>query len=631
MTYKVAGEQWGEPMSLFGSLNVGASGLKVSQYGMNVVAHNLANVDTEGYVRQQVVLDTAMVNNIGWSGTNTLQVGLGVDPRAVRQVRDFFLDAAYRTEVGRQGYYDSQSAAANEIEELFGELNGVAFQDTLNDLWVSMQELSKEPDSRVTQATFIENCGAFLERSEKIYKELRSYQRDLNTTIENQVSRINEIGKSISELNKKIALYEAGKQENANDLRDERNNLLDELGQMVKIDYKEMDGGIVTVNVEGVPFVTDASYYKMGTMAMADYRTANGIDMPLDESAEMLMVVWPQLGGKDVFDWSVVPSSSANTDIGSLKGLIQARGTKIGKYTDIPIEPREEDFTDEYGVLDADAYKLAVKQYDTDTAQYNLTTESSIVMRTQAQFDQLVHGIITTINDALCPNKEVTLGDDITVKLPNGEMTTLEAGTTIKIFDEKNAPIGLDKYNTAGTELFTRKTVDRYMEPQTIMLADGSVIDARIYNWEDTNDNYTLYTMGETEINRELLSDKSKLPILSPDRTGDFDIKMIEGLMKKWQEPFATLSPNTLTFNNFTGYYTQFTGSIAGKGSEYRTLADNQKAMVGSIQDKRSGITGVSSDEELTYLIKFQQAYNASARYINVIDEMLEHVIERLG
>ena len=631
MTYKVAGEQWGEPMSLFGSLNVGASGLKVSQYGMNVVAHNLANVDTEGYVRQQVVLDTAMVNNIGWSGTNTMQVGLGVDPRAVRQVRDFFLDAAYRTEVGRQGYYDSQSAAASEIEELFGELNGVAFQDTLNDLWVSMQELSKEPDSRVTQATFIENCGAFLERSEKIYKELRSYQRDLNTTIENQVSRINEIGKSISELNKKIALYEAGKQENANDLRDERNNLLDELGQMVKIDYKEMDGGIVTVNVEGVPFVTDASYYKMGTMAMADYRTANGIDMPLDESAEMLMVVWPQLGGKDVFDWSVVPSSSANTDIGSLKGLIQARGTKIGKYTDIPIEPREEDFTDEYGVLDADAYKLAVKQYDTDTAQYNLTTESSIVMRTQAQFDQLVHGIITTINDALCPNKEVTLGDDITVKLPNGEMTTLEAGTTIKIFDEKNAPIGLDKYNTAGTELFTRKTVDRYMEPQTIMLADGSVIDARIYNWEDTNDNYTLYTMGETEINRELLSDKSKLPILSPDRTGDFDIKMIEGLMKKWQEPFATLSPNTLTFNNFTGYYTQFTGSIAGKGSEYRTLADNQKAMAGSIQDKRSGITGVSSDEELTYLIKFQQAYNASARYINVIDEMLEHVIERLG
>lgn len=619
-------------MSLFGSLNVGTSGLKVSQYGLNVVAHNLANVDTEGYVRQQVVLNTAMVSNIGWNGNSTLQVGLGVDPRAVRQVRDFFLDTAYRSEIGRQGYYDAQSAAVNEVEELFGELQGVAFQDSLNDLWVSMQELSKEPDSRVAQATFIENSVSFIERSDKIYRELKSYQNDLNTTIKQQVNRINEIGASISDLNKKIARYEADGRENANDLRDERNNLLDELGQMVKIDYTETEGNMVLVNVEGVPFVTEETYYKMDTMAMADYRTANGIDIPLDESAEMLMVVWPQLGGRDVFDWSVVPSSSSNTDIGGLKGLIQARGTKIGKYTDIPIEPKQEDYVDEYGIFDESAYKLAVRKYDDDTAQYNLTTESSIIMRTQAQFDQLVHGIVTTINDVLCPNKEVTLGADITVKLPNGELQTLEAGTKIKIFDSENAPIGLDKNNTAGTELFKRKTVDRYMEPQDIELEDGTIIsNARIYNWEDVNDNYTLYTLGETEVNKDLLSDKSKLPILTPDRTGDFDIKMIENLLEKWQEPFATLSPNTLTFNNFMGYYTQFTGSIATKGDEYRTLADNQKAMAGSIQEKRTNTTGVSSDEELTNLIKFQQAYNASARYINVIDEMLEHVIERLG
>lgn len=79
------------------------------------------------------------------------------------------------------------------------------------------------------------------------------------------------------------------------------------------------------------------------------------------------------------------------------------------------------------------------------------------------------------------------------------------------------------------------------------------------------------------------------------------------------------------------GYYTSFTGSIATKGDEFHTLADNQRAMTESIQDKRTGITGVSSDEELTYLIRFQQAYNASARYINVIDQMLEHIIERLG
>ena len=626
-------------MSLFGSLSVGTSGIKVSQYGMNVVAHNLANVDTEGYVRQQTVLDTAIVRKIGGNDVSSFQVGLGVDPQTVRQVRDFFLDTAYRTEIGRQGYYESQAAAVSEIEDLFGEISGVAFQDSLSDLWVSMQELSKEPDSRVAQATFIENGVSFLERADKVYSELKSYQKDLNVQIKQQITRINEIGKTIKDLNIKISKYEADGRENANDLRDQRNSLLDELGQIVKIDYREVENGMVTVSIEGVPFVTEDNYFEMGMLTKAEYIEANPIfdeagnliEQPLDESADLLMAVWPHLGGKDVFDWSSVPSASANSDIGGLKGALQARGTSVGKYTDIPIEPKREDFVDDSGVFNEPAYRLAVDKYDEETIEYNLNTESSIVKRTQAQFDQLVHGIMTTINDILCPNKEVTLGTDLEVTLPNGSKTTLKAGDVIKIFDTENAPIGVDENNTAGTEFFTRKTVDRYMEPMDITLEDGTVISAQIYNWESGEDNYSLYTLGETEVNKELLSNKSKLPILSPGGTGNYDIKTIQTLMEKWQEPFATLSPNTLTFNNFMGYYTQFTGNIATKGDEFNTLSENQRAMTNALQDKRTGITGVSSDEELTNLIKFQQAYNAAARYINVIDEMLEHVIERLG
>ena len=622
-------------MSLFGSLSVGASGLKVSQYGMNVVAHNLANVETQGYVRQQTVLDTADVQKIGGNDISSFQVGLGVDPQTVRQVRDFFLDSAYRTEVGRQGYYESQAAAVREIEDLFGEISGVEFRESLSDLWVSMQELAKEPDSRVAQATFIENGVSFLERADKISEELKNYQKDLNVQIRDQVKRINEIGSTIKDLNFKISRLEADGREHANDLRDERNNLLDELGQMVKIDYREIPNGMVLVNIEDVPFVAEETYFEMGILNKAEYAEANPkydefgnvIKEPLDESAEILMAVWPHLGGRDVFDWSSVPSSTANSDIGSLKGAIQARGNKVGKYTDIPIEPTKAEFTDAAGVFDENEYKNRMREYEEEVENYNLTTEASIVMRTQAQFDQLIHGIITTINDVLCPNTEAELGADVTL----ADGTVLTAGSKIKIFDEENAPLGVDANNTAGTEFFTRKTVDRYSDPVVVTLADGSTKTVRIYNEEDETDNYSMYTLGEIEVNKELLSNKSKLPILTPGGTGDYDIKMVQKLMEKWQEPFATLSPNTLTTNNFMNYYTQFTGSIASKGDEYNILADNQKAMADSIQDKRTSIMGVSSDEELTNLIKFQQAYNAAARYINVIDEMLEHVIERLG
>ena len=619
-------------MSLFGDLSVGTSGLKVSQRGLNVVAHNLANVDTDGFVRQQTLLDTATFVKVGQNAISPMMVGLGVDTETVRQVRDLFLDRTYRQEVGREGYYQAQKDAVDEIENLFGELQGVAFQSELNDLWVSLQELSKEPDSRVAQATLVETSLSFLERADKIYTQLKNYQLDLNTQIKNQVTRINEIGERINELNFKIAKYESNKVENANDYRDERNALLDELGSMVKIEYSETMSGKVLVNVENVQFVSEDMCFHMGTLTMAQYREAQKIDTPLDEAADILMVTWPHLGDVEVFDWSSVPNTPANSDIGSLKGTLQARGTEIGKYCDIPIEPDVNDYIDDTGYFDEDAYKLALDQFETDTKEYNLHIDSSIMMRTEAQFDQLIHGIIFTLNNALCPNKEVTVAAGTTITLDDGTSYTFDEDTVIEIFDEENAPVGVDADATPGVELFSRKTVNRYMAAQDITLADGtSLSGVRIFNKEDPEDNYTLYTLGEIEINPEIINNKSKLPIIANNGTGDYDMKMIDKLLSAWQAPFATLSPNDLTYNNFNSYYSAFTGAIANRGDEYGTLASTQENMVNSVDDKRQGIMGVSSDEELTNLIKFQHAYNASARYINVIDEMLEHIIMRLG
>ncbi len=619
-------------MSLFGDLSVGTSGLKAGQYGLNVVAHNLANVDTEGYVRQQMVYDSSPYILIGQTSVSPMQVGLGVDPAQVRQVRDVFLDKAYRQEAGRQGYYEAQRDAVKEIEDLFGELQGVAFQDTLKDFWVSLQELSKEPDSRVAQATFVETGINFVERSDKIYKQLKEFQLNLNTNIREKITRINEIGREIFDLNKKIVFYESSEVENANDYRDQRNKLLDELGTMVKIDYKEQIDGRVTVAIEGGSFVTEDFVYRMDYLTMAQYYEKQGIEIPLDEAADILIPVWPHLGGAEVFDWSQVPSTAANSDIGTLKGCLQARGTRIGKYTDIPIEPKIEDFTDEEGDVDTEEYNLALDLYEEATKEYNLKIESSIMMRTQAQFDQLVHGVVTIINDTLCPDKEVTIAAGTTITLDDGSSYTYEEDTKIRIFDEEHAPVGVDESSTPGEELFSRKTVRRYMDPQDITLADGTVLEnVRIYNKENADDNYSLYTLGEIEVNDRIVENKSKLPVINANGTGDYDMDMIKHLLSRWQEPFATLSPNTLTYNNVTNYYTQFIGEIATKGDEFNILADNQEAMVNAVDDRRLAKTAVSSDEELTYLIRYQHAYNASARYITVIDSMLEHLIMKLA
>lgn len=576
-------------MSLSSGLYVGVSGLKVSQAALNITSHNLTNVDTAGYVRQQTVLTDFNYLKLGDSHISVMQQGSGVDFATVKQVRDSFLDQAYRQEVGREAFYESQYAAVGEVEGFFGELEGETFQESLSEFWTSLQELAKQPESGVTRASFIQTAVTFTERSENIYKQLIDYQVNLNTQIQDQVDRINVIGNKIKEYNLKIRQYESTGVEKANDLRDQRNSLIDELSKKANITYKENTNGIVEVNLEGATFVTDDTVFEMKTVKTSEY-------------SDMLKPIWASHGGADVFNLDIAASSDNNTDIGSLKGLLTARGDKQANYTDIPLRENYES---------EPLYKAAV-------LDYNNTINSSVIMTVQSEFDQLIHGITTTINDILSPNKEVTLTD----------------GSKIKILDEEKAPVGMDANSTMGAALFNRKSMDRYSEAEEIDIINeagiSETITARVYNEEDKTNNYSLFTLGEIEVNPDFMQNYSLLPLSSNTGSGDYDIATVDALISKWQKAFSTLNPNTLTENNFNDYYNSFISDLANRGEQLNTIGTNQASMVESINNQRTEVTGVSSDEELTNLIKFQHAYNASARYVNVVSEMLKDIIDKL-
>ncbi|MGN1084766.1 MAG: flagellar hook-associated protein FlgK, partial [Lachnospiraceae bacterium] len=426
-------------MGLMDSLYIGVSGLRTSQNALNTTAHNITNAETAGFVRQQVVMTDFGYSNIGGNKISTWQLGMGVDTQVVRQVRDMFLDQAYRKESGRQGFYQVQYEAADEMQEVLGELEGVQFQKSIEDFWTALQEMAKEPDSIVTRATLIQ-CGVnFIQHAENIYEQIQTYQIDLNTQIREKVDRINQIGDEIRELNNKICFYECSGREKANDLRDTRNLLLDELGGLIDISYEEETDGRVTIRTEEVPFLNEDHVFYMDVKY-------------LSEDSEMLVPYWPAFGDAEVFSFDRSPNSVDDTDIGSLKGIILARGRKVGKYTDIPVKPEREDFEDDA------SYQDAIKQFELDAKKYNKEINDSVIMATQSQFDQLIHGIVTTINDILCPNKQIML----------------ENGETIWVLDTEKASVGMDEDKTMGTELFSRKSMDRYQELQKVTLADGS-------------------------------------------------------------------------------------------------------------------------------------------------------------
>lgn len=583
----------------FGSLFIGVAGLQSSQNGLNITSNNLANLDTVGYVRQQVLYaDRDYITFNTTAAISNQQSGLGVKIGDVVHTRDVFLDRLYRTETGRQAFYEATYQATYEVETYFQEMEGQAFQDALGDFWESFQELSKAPDDSIYQNLVIQKAQLFTSRASALYSGLQSYQSNINTQIIDDINQVNELGKTISKLNEQIQKIEAGDIETAMTLRDERDLALDKLSALVDITYSETTDGIVKVSIEGNEFIDEGGYHEVA--------------MQRDKTSGFVTPYWPHLSDTAkgeytyLFKFDRDISTENQNDMGELKALILARGDSVANYTDI------------VGV---------------DAGTYNDTTGMSVMLRAEAQIDQLFHGIVTAINDILCPNVEASEyitglagGGSVTMTDAAGNTYTVTADT--KILDMDNCSVGADG-KLPPQELFTRVGTERYTEVTYTDPATGEAQTYYLYNEEDPNDTTMQYTLQSVSVNEALILDETALPHLK--QNGDVDQALAEALVAAWEKEGLTVSPNDAKAYSFNDYYAAMVGELATYGNVYSSMSTNLSNEVLTIDNQRLQVIGVSSDEELTKMIKYQNAYNASSRFINVINEMIEHLITQLG
>lgn len=567
-------------MSGFGSLYVGVSGLKTAQDALNTTAHNLSNVETEGYVRQQILQGDKVYTNIGYASISNMQVGLGVELTDVRQVRDYFLDQEYRKEVGRYQFYAASYEACYEIENYFQELNGATYQDTIKDLWNSIAELEKEPESRVKKEYFILKASEFLQRSTAIDNSIKEYQDNLNSQVVGKINRINELGQIIKYYNDKVVGVELGGAEDANDYRDARNQALDELAELVNISYDTDVEGYVTVKIEGSQFI--------------NRDIVNEMSYTTDPLTGFYTPIWKHEGNGEVFDLSLEISTENDTNVGALKAILMARGDRHANYTDIAyLNQAVED-----GTMSKEEAALI---YEKETAY-------SSCMKIQAEFDQLVHGIVTMINDVLCMDNYQSVDG------PVSELF-IRIGEAERFQKDKDGNYLVD---SEGYYIPIK-------EENHLLDEKGQYTAVR-----EGNDAYkNLYTAGNLMINPAVLANSGLLDFTTTN--GATDYNAAQQLMANWDAEFATLNPTEEGKMKFSDYYTGFMDSLGNTTQIYKGISEGQESMANKTNSARQEIMGVSSDEELTNMIRFQNAYNASSRYINVIDEMLEHLLSTLG
>lgn len=573
----------------FGSFYVGTSGLQSSQNALNVVANNLSNVDTKGYVRQQVIFSDKhylKLKNVTTS-TNMQQSGIGVSIGDVVHARDIFLDKAYRLENGRQSFYSNTYEVVTQVEDLLQELDGEELKNALQDLRTGFQQLAEAPADSVNQNLVIQQSQILLGRFSALYSDLQSYQYNLNNQVKEKINNINDIGDQIYQLNLYIQKVESAGIETAMTARDQRDVLLDELSGYVNITYSEDATGFVNVQLEGTDFV-------------ADYG-CNHLDLQKDKTTGFYTPYWSNLSDPDKDKYTYLYknlldiSTESNTDVGSLKALLYQRGNGFGTYADL----------------------------ENDKAYAKI--EDCTLMETEAEVDRLFHYIATSINNLLAPN--ISAGDalnlgtgTLTATDANGNTYVIDANT--RILDTANCSVGADKA-LPPAELFTRRGTDRYTE---VTGADGNTY--YIYNEEDTTDTAKCYCITGCEINSELLREESKLPMMRQD--GAVNYALADQLQDLWDASTMTIDPTDNSPCTFEEFYDKMINKLGTDGNVYYSSSQTLDTTVSSLDNQRQQVSGVSSDEELTHMVKYQAAYNAASRYITVISQMTELIVTGL-
>ena len=540
----------------FMGLDIATRGLYTAQRGLTNVNHNIDNINTPGYSRQ-VLQQQASKPLMAADGSGML--GTGSDVTGIKRIRDEYLDTKYRSEAQSLGEWDIKNTLLEEMQTLYNEPSGSGFNTVLNQFYDSLQQLATDPSSLATRAAVKERAVAVAKYFNSVATHFEYLQNDVNNLIYAKVNEINALADQITQLNMQIYNYEITGNV-ANDLRDQRGNLVDKLSQLVNIQA---------------------------------YETVTG-KLP---------------NGRDDVRFSVVISGKALVDHNLVTHIVTQQRTD---------KKNAEDIEHLYDLAWADGNELTIKSGELkgylDIRDGNDGLNGSPDFRGipyyQRKMNEFVRVLARTFNEGVIDMD----GDGVLDKV-NGHVD----GYTL------NSQAGDP---AAGIRFFTR--LDEYGNPMSsaaFAAGAGSVTDdpstPGINEYLDAM--YSQITAKNFSISLEIDENPSNNIATSgsPAQVGN-----IENLRS-----ILAMRHNTYMFMEGSpeDFVKTLVASLGVDGQQAKAYLDNQSIMTRQIENRRQAISGVSIDEEMANLVRYQHAYNAAAKMIQTYAEILDVLVNRLG
>ena len=557
-------------MGLFSVLGIGTRGLMASQLGMDITGQNIANADVEGYSRKRLNLAA----DYRYDGTYG-QMGFGVEVINIERMRDEFIDQQIRGQNKEVGYYEEIDHTLEAVENILTEPSDTGIMHFIDQFFDSWENLANNP-ADIAARTMVRTNGEILTNAfHNISSELRDLRSTRNDQISNKVEEVNELVNEIFNLNKEVAAVEINDQ-HANDSRDRRDLLLKRLSKIIDIHVIENDLGQVTVTTAG-----------------------NIIVSPVDvQELEITSSVFTRPDGTNYADIGVRFSKSKRPYTptgGEMKGLFDSRDIFIPEYE---------------SWLDTLAIGLVQEVNAQHVVGYNLMGYNGFYFfDTQVTGASNINLSATVLSDV--KNIAAALGLATQPAITNNvAVGALNFGTIYQLTTDgvpstgsgdpdnaKNIAQGTVVVTIGGTALI--EGIDysvNYITGTIQMLHNGYDNNAVTIDFDYNTGGFP--GVGNNENAIEISKLRHALT-MAPDALGN---------------------PTT----TFDQYYSTVIGRLGFARNEAASNLETREFLIEQYETHQDSIAGVSLDEEMAELIKFQHTYQAAARVITTANQMLD-------
>lgn len=566
--------------TLFSALDIGRAGLHVSQVQLDVTGHNIANVNKPGFSRQRVSVITRPPNLQLYGA-----VGRGPAIAGIEHFREAFLDTIYRQQNPGLGKAESRATYFTRIEDIFREPGDTGLATRLDEFFNALNDFASNVEEVPVRVSALAESESIASGFNEVAQRLRLLRGNANEEVRNLVPEINSLTERIAVQNEAIRKAEATGR-TANDLRDDRDVLIDELSRLVNITSRERDNGEVEIQLGGSSLVSGTRFRALEAVpdASLDPRRGDLLRVQFADNGEMANITDGELSGvltmrdvelrelEDRVDTlarglmlNMNRIHTSGSGLNNISTALTSENTVSG--TTLPLNQAGLPFDVSDGSFDIVLY---------DSAGNLLETRSINIVASGPDAGQTtLDGLIAQINAS--PFLSASAGADGALTLSPG------AGVSFTFANDDSdttSALGLNVLFT-GRDALTMGVSQRLIDDPTLLTSGFS---------------------------------------LDPTETGDNTAALAMAALRT----SPLLSGGTQTFNDF------YESTVVQVGIDSRANLDTldvERAFVQDFDQRRQEVSGVNLDEEVTQLIQFQRAFEASARVITVADRMLETLL----